>query len=112
MADQEPQSMAEYAERFNAAASVAGFGLDVHQIVPCPFCAAPGWAVWYPAGELAGKPDIDVQMSAEKTCRECGRSGRAVVDRRGPADVSAEFVQTGGDDPPPWMQPPPRRVSA
>ncbi len=105
-----PRDAAEYQARFHANSQVGGYGLEVHQHMPCPFCAAPGWATWYIAGELAGKPSLDDQMRAESTCSECGRSGKAIVIRDAHG-VSAEFVQTGGDDPPTWLTPPPRRVT-
>lgn len=105
----QPATREEYEARFAANQVVDGFGLDVHMVTPCPFCAAPGWATWYPAGELAGKPSIDAQMEQNQTCRECGRSARAIITRTA-GGVSAEFVQTGGPPSPAWLDPPPRRI--
>lgn len=101
----EPTSLAEYTARFNANTEVTGYGTEVAMHVPCPFCAAPDWAVW----ALIRATDA---MREDRTCRECGRSARSEVMALPGGGTSVELVQTGGPDAPPWLDPPPRRVSA
>lgn len=97
----EPTSMEEYTRRFSVNAEVTGFGADVTQHFPCPFCAAPGFMQIKPM-ELAMKDEA----TFEATCKHCGRSGRMPF-KRGSLGSSMQFEQTGGPDPPPWLQPPP-----
>jgi hypothetical protein len=66
--------------------------------------------VFRPASGIADDgPNIDEQLESEHTCSECGRSGRSLVQRDA-SGVRFEFVQTGGDDPPEWLRPAPRRL--
>lgn len=105
----DPATLEEYNAKFMQGSEVTGYGMDVTQHLPCPFCAHPGFKELQPvAGIVDDRPNIDAQMEAEATCENCGRSGRAVVTRDA-SGVSAEFVQTGGDDPPEYL-PPMRRV--
>ena len=103
----EPTTRAMYEARFHANTRVEGFGFDVRMVSPCGFCAAPDWSSWTIA-ELA--LNDDAPMRTERTCRECGRSGRFIVERATDGSLSAEFVQTGGPDPAEWLRPWPRRV--
>jgi hypothetical protein len=103
----EPTSLTEYTDRFEANSEVFGYGIEgVGQRLPCPFCAAPGWAEWL----VIDLATTDYEpMRRERTCAECGRSGRIEV-WHGLDSVSSEFVQTGGPDAPEWLRPAPRRV--
>lgn len=91
----EPTSEKEYNERCIANARTSGFGLDVTQHFPCPFCSAPEW--------LAVKILQFEQVAAEAhLCGECGRSGK-ILFKRSENSTSFEFVQTAGPDPAPWV---------
>lgn len=68
----------------------------------CPFCAAPDWLTWE-------APAVRKVMETGATCKECGRSCKAVF-ADAPGSVSFELVQTGGDDPPVYLVPKMRRV--
>jgi hypothetical protein len=100
----EPTSLEDYERRFAANQQIDGYGLEVTSHSPCPFCAAPDWASW---------PILETEevMQRESTCRECGRSGRFIFTVNTPDHKQFEFVQTGGADPPAWLQPPPRRIA-
>lgn len=45
MSENTPQSLDEYNHRYSQNFRVTGFGLDVTNHFPCPFCAAPDWYV-------------------------------------------------------------------
>jgi hypothetical protein len=100
----QPKTKEEYLERFHANERVSGHGIaEVRIHAPCPFCAAPDWSEWL---------IIECEQAMQKvtTCKECGRSGKFVFSVNTPGNKQFEFVQTGGDDPPEWLQPPPRRI--
>jgi hypothetical protein len=108
----EPSSVKEYLERFHANQRVSGFGLEVANHLPCPWCAHPDFMVLYPGRGILPSddhPDLDTQMSTEATCSNCGRSGKNVVERT-PTSVGFSFFQTGGRDAPEWLVPPPPRL--
>ena len=98
----QPNSHAEYLERFHRNNRVEGFGMDVKCVVPCPFCAAADWMAW---------PILQVEekMQEGATCQECKRSARAIFTYAD-GGKSFEIVQTGGPDQPEWLQPKMRRV--
>lgn len=100
----DPDVMSSHNEKFLANHRVSGFGAMVVTHVPCPFCAAPNFM---------NLPIVSVEeeMAKEHTCSGCGRSGKALLSRSS-GGVAFEFVQTGGEDAPLWMQPAPRRVDA
>lgn len=99
-----PTNKEEYLIRFQANQKITGYGIEgTTQHMPCPFCAAPDWMV-------STIIEIEQAMAVDRKCAECGRSAKAIVNRRGIGDVSFEFVQTGGDDPPDWLEPKMRRV--
>jgi len=102
----EPATREEYEARYVANSRIEGYGFETRTVPACPFCGAPDWAVW-PLADFAYSA-----MQTETTCSECGRSGRMLVERNDAGGVKAEFVQTGGPDPAPWLQPHPRRVPA
>lgn len=93
----------EYEKLYLANHRIEGYGLDVTQHVPCPFCAAPDWQEW-PIASVTEAMEVDTK------CGSCGRSARAIVTRS-EGGVSVEMVQTGGPDPPDYLVPPPRRWS-
>lgn len=99
-----PTNREDFERAFVLNTKVEGLGFDVTQILACPFCAAPDFQtvrIITAHGDLA-KPAL---------CEVCGRAGRMIVVAHG-TGTDAEFVQTGGDDPPEWMRPWPRRVEA
>lgn len=102
MKDSPPTSADEYRVRFHRNHRVEGYGMETTTVAPCPFCAAPDWQKWpiVTVAEAVGK---------EATCRECGRSAKALV-KRDAHGVSFEFVQTGGPDQPEWLTPKMRRI--
>lgn len=98
----EPTNMDEYEKRLKLGEMVTGYGLDTAMTVPCPFCAAPEWLKF-------NILEVEKGMAQGATCKECGRSARAIFDR-GRSGVSFELVQTGGPDQPEWLEPKMRRV--
>lgn len=102
----EPANRAEYEKRFAQNQKITGYFADTTMHVPCPFCAAPGFTDWniYEMATTSDQP-----MKDEKTCKECGRSGKTLI-ARGLDGVRAEFVQTGGPEPADWLTPKPRRI--
>jgi hypothetical protein len=100
-----PASAVEFTARFEANYQLTGTGAGTTVHAPCPFCAAPDFALW---PLTTGLHDA---MTREATCRDCGRSGAWMYGVSPIGDIySGEFVQTGGDDPPAWLLPPPRRL--
>lgn len=91
MADADPANREEWTERFHRSHHVVGSGLNTETHLPCPFCAAPGFQV---LSILTAEED----MQREATCPFCGRSGKTIFHI---GDDEFEFVQTGGEDPPP-----------
>lgn len=78
-----------------------GFGAEVGIRVACPFCCHPNFREWKVLS-------VEKDMTEEAVCSNCGRGAKAILDKT-PGCTSFEFVQTCGDDPPPYM-PPMRRV--
>lgn len=74
---------------------MSGFGLETTMHAPCPFCAAPDFAIFKIL-------ETQAVLSQEHTCAECGRSTRTIFSQL-PGQVSFEIVQTGGVDPPDFM---------
>lgn len=100
----DPASADEYLRLFHERLRTSGFGFEVTQHSPCPFCAAADWMV-------CRILDVEDRMRGGAiTCSECGRTGRFLVERTA-AGLQFEFVQTGGPDPAPWLEPKPRRLS-
>jgi len=100
----EPTSFKEYEELYHNNLYITGFGpANVTNHYPCPFCAAPEWSV-------SKVIHTEEDMVQEHTCKECGRSGKFVFTIYQPNHKAFEFVQTGGDDPPSWLVPAPRRI--
>lgn len=92
----EPQSKEEYEKRYHANTRIEGFFAETTTIAPCPFCAAPDWL---------RMPILTTQeaMAEGATCKQCGRSARAVFTSEHPGHTQFELVQTGGLPPPPWL---------
>lgn len=109
-----PRNMDEYMEQFMAGSTVSGYGLNVTQHLPCPWCCFKDFMLLQPAAGIAPgdeRPTLYDVMETEHRCIRCGRSGKNIIDREG-GGVSAEFVQTGGPDSPDWLEPAPRRVES
>lgn len=108
----EPENFDEYTALFYANTVIDGYGIDVTNHLPCPWCAHPDFMLLMPAAGIVPndkRPNLDRVMSTEHTCSNCGRSGKNLISR-GPNGVNYEFVQTGGAPPPDWLVPQPRRV--
>lgn len=104
--------MDEYLAEFHRQAKVEGYGLDVTQHMPCPWCCYPDFMLLRPAAGIAPGDDratVQEEMATEHRCVRCGRSGKNLIERD-EGGVKFEFVQTGGPPPPEWLEPPPRRV--
>ena len=97
-----PRNLAEYTARATINCRVEGYGAEVVTVVACPFCGAGGfWRLAIVA--------VRRVMEADTKCGECKRSARALF-KTGAGLISFEVVQTGGEDPPAWLEPAPRRV--
>jgi hypothetical protein len=99
----DPANVEDFMERFHKGEKLTGYGIDnVHMTSPCPFCAAPDWMTW-------DVLDVRAAMTQGATCKECGRSAKAIF-ADAPGSISFELVQTGGNDPPDYLVPKIRRV--
>jgi hypothetical protein len=106
MAASDPKSVEEYQKKFFKNQFIDGHGVEgVRTHIPCAFCAEPDFQVL----SVLGAED---EMQEETTCKHCGRSGKTVFLVNEPGRKHFEFVQTGGEDPPVWLVPTPRRVDA
>lgn len=104
MAQNDPPDKATYERLYHQNTKIDGFGMEVRQVLACPFCCAPGWlTVWVIKN---GGPEAAMREGA--TCGQCGRGSKAIMTRSA-GGVSFEFVQTCGEDPPAYL-PPMRRV--
>jgi len=83
-----PATKSEYLDRFAKNQRLEGYGLDTTTYMPCPFCAAADFMV----PKLL---ETEAVLMNGATCRECGRSAKAVFTRGG-GGASFEIVQTGG----------------
>jgi hypothetical protein len=105
-----PASAKEYAEIYMANLEMTGFGIEgLTEHFPCPFCAARDW---YIVRLIAFQTSTD-----PIECEACGRSARFIFneDAGGPMQGGSKtmrLVQTGGPDPPHWLDPPPPRERA
>ena len=98
-----PTSLSEYNRRFALNQKIEGFGVvGIETHYPCPFCAAPGFMV-------ARLLETEKVMADGATCKECGRSSRAIFQHMN-GGTQFEIVQTGGPDQPEWLQPKMRLV--
>lgn len=97
-----PSSVEEYERLSMANLRYEGYGFDTTMVMPCPFCAAPDF-------HTVLLINSHEELAREATCAHCGRSARMLLTSSGGA-TTGELVQTGGDDPPEWMAPWPRRV--
>ncbi len=92
----QPTTQDEYSKRYAENTKTSGTGIyGVRCHVPCPFCAAPDFMVH-------AILEVEDAYAKGATCKECGRSMHAIVTKSDSATRMA-FVQTGGDDPPPWV---------
>lgn len=97
-----PESMEQLAAMTMLNMRIEGYGPEVKTIAPCPFCAFPDWLCM---------PILDVSEAMKKgaTCKQCGRSAKAIFSVERHDAKQFEIVQTGGDDPPAWFEPKMRR---
>jgi hypothetical protein len=100
----QPDNLADYLERFRRNEGVEGTGLETSTVLPCPFCAAPRWAVFRVL-------QVQEELSRERGCKECGRTAKALF-QQGAAGIAFEMVQVGGPEQPDWLEPKMRRVDA
>jgi hypothetical protein len=85
----------DYEMRYEANVRYEGYGLATTVAFPCPFCAEPGFS-------RALLLEVIEVVQREHVCRVCGRGAIALlVDV--PGLKKFEFVQTRGDDPPPYV---------
>lgn len=98
----EPKDYQEYLDRFSVNNGYEGFGFDTKMRMPCPFCAAPDWLHVLIL-------DAEKHYAKGATCKECGRSARAIFTHA-PGSTTFEFVQTAGPDQPDWLPQKMRRV--
>lgn len=108
----QPGNREEYEALFAANTKIDGYFTETSMQIPCPWCAHPGFQTLSPFQGMVSddeRPGIDDQLALVHTCANCGRSGRNIIIRT-EQGVDVEFVQTGGDDPPSWLVPSPRRV--
>lgn len=105
MADSDPKSMDELSYRYAKNMRISGWGIEgVTHHVPCMFCGAPDFQTYRVI-------DVEAETAKDTKCKYCGRSGRIITTTsNGGSTKIMELVQTGGDDPPEWMDPKPRRV--
>lgn len=101
MARHLPQSMEELNTMAQAGMRLTGYGLEVTQHMPCPFCAAPDCMRLIP-WKMAQRGDADYAVTA--TCAECGRTFEVRVEHAS-GGVQGGFVHVGGDPQPEWMHP-------
>jgi hypothetical protein len=96
-----PQSMDELNAAAAAGMRIEGYGLEVAQIMPCPFCAAPDCLKLIPY-EMAKLGDADYAVTG--TCKRCERTVEVRVEHV-PGGTQGGFVQVGGDPQPEWLSP-------
>jgi hypothetical protein len=98
----EPKSREEWEKRFHENQKISGFGMATTMHMPCPFCAAPDFAVY----RIIDTEDALVDGAV---CKECTRGAAIVFSVNTPSDKQFEMVQTEGPDQPDWLVPAMRR---
>jgi hypothetical protein len=98
----EPKSREEWEKRFHENQKISGFGLATTMHMPCPFCAAPDFAVYRII-------DTEEALVDGAVCKECDRGAAIVFHVNTPSNKQFEMVQTSGPDQPVWLDPPMRR---
>jgi transcription elongation factor Elf1 len=94
--------MESYSRLYTERSQPSGYGLEVKQHFACPFCAHPDF--W-----VAPLMDVPSVLTQEATCEHCGRSAKTLFENV-MGGQHFELVQTGGDDPPEWLVPAPKRI--
>lgn len=106
MAKSDPATREKYLRKFVKNQKITGSGIeDVRTHIPCAWCAEADFQVLSILG-------AEEEMQQEHTCKHCERSGKTIFIVNTPSNKQFEFVQTGGEDPPSWLEPPPRRIDA
>ncbi len=95
----DPKTAEEYDRLFSQRSRLEGTGFAAVMHMPCPFCASAGFVEF---------PMIGVD-AWESVCKECDRGCRLEVSPTERGGIRWEFVQTQGEDPPPYL-PPMRRA--
>jgi hypothetical protein len=99
----DPATAEEYHLKATANIRYSGHGPGAVMFhMPCPFCAEPDFAEWRVI-------ETAERMQDNHTCKQCGRSSRAIVTSDDDGSHAFEIVQTGGADPPAYL-PKMRRV--
>lgn len=102
--DHDPPNKDEYERLYHANTKIEGFGMEVRQVLACPFCCAPGFMTLWVIKN--GGPQAGLAKGA--TCERCKRGAKGIIKHQG-GGVQFEIVQTVGDDPPAYL-PPMRRA--
>lgn len=98
----EPATLDEFNDRIKQNTRYSGTspgGVLVH--LPCPFCATADFMVFNVLATIEA-------FANDNTCRECGRSLKAVVVEDGHGVTTMTFLQTGGAEPPSYLPKMPR----
>lgn len=100
-----PKNFAEYTERTNINTRITGQGIgNVYTHQPCFFCGAPDFMCY----EIM---QVEKVMSEGATCKECGRSCKAIF-KHDRGSTAFEVVQTGGPEQPDYFTHKMRRVDS
>ena len=94
MAD--PATKEDFESLYHSNTSVSGYGVDITQHLPCPFCAAKGWATWrlaLPVSKVWAEP---------KKCDACGRTSKLAVTETA-FSTSMQLILVDGPDPAPYL---------
>lgn len=99
----DPKTLADFERLAMLNASVSGFGVEVVNHIPCPFCAAAGWLDFPITAALTGYAEI----TGPRICASCGREGRLDIhsDEDSNGSMSFGFVQIAGPPPPAYLPP-------
>lgn len=105
MALNDPPDKATYERLYHQNTKIEGFGMEVRQVLACPFCCAPGFMTLWVIKN--GGPSAGLEKGA--TCEMCKRGAKGIVEHTPGGGTKFEIVQTCGEDPPAYL-PPMRRV--
>jgi hypothetical protein len=92
----EPKDHGEYARRYNDNCRITESKDGTIMHLPCPFCAASDFISY----QLM---ETETALNTEIVCRECQRGLRTII-HKSHGQLRLEFIQTRGNDPPPWVE--------
>lgn len=96
MSTEQPKTLEEYNDRYNANTRYSGFGpYEAKMHMPCPGCTEPDWLVCIIL-------ESEEALAKGATCKHCGRGFKALYSRDGQVK-SFKLVQTVGDDLPDFL---------